>query len=103
MAPGIKITYAVYADIRRGTYLTRASLRIDTRFYAHPGGRVLGRVEKQSSAPFRIPEICAEPCVDRRLGSASAEIARAVADALNIRLREFARPSRRATYPSRDW
>jgi hypothetical protein len=100
---GLKINYAVYADIRRGMYLTRASVRIEARIFGHPNGRHLGRIAKYSDSHIRIPESCVGSCVDRRLGSASVEIAHRVARALDIRLREHSRLSRNAERSSRDW
>lgn len=100
---GTKIFYAVYADIRRGIYLTRASLRIEARIFAHPGGRHLGRIEKLSNTQIRIPESCVGSCVDTRLGSAALEIARRLAHALDTRLREFPPVARIAERASRDW
>jgi hypothetical protein len=112
---GIGIRYAVYADIRKGTYLTRASLRVEARLFETRSGRLLGRVERFSNNPIRISESCVGRCVDMRLGAASAEIARRVAAALQIRLRGLSRLARgrtavsrietenAATRPSRDW
>ena len=100
---GLKIHYAVHAEIRRGIFLKRASLRIETKIYSFPRPRLLGRIEKKSNAPFRISETCVGSCIETRLGSDSVEVARRVGRALNLRLPELSRLSRRAARSLRDW